>query len=958
MASEGESGRGEILFFGPFRLTVVERSLVKDGVPIAIGGRALDILIALTRRPGEVVSGQELIDLVWPDVFVENTNLRVHIAALRKALGDGTDGSRYIVNVPGRGYTFVAPIHRSIAEGDLLFATPVSPPGPQGLPAPRQLLFGRNETVTKLSSMLLSQRFVSVVGPGGIGKTTVAVAVAHALGQEFGDNSVCFVDLGSLTDPTVVSGAVASALGCFVQGPDPEPSILAFLADKQILIVLDSCEHVIEAVAQLTERLFRRAPSVHLLTTSREALRVEGENVHLLMPLDCPSDDASSAAEALASPAVQLFMERAAASGYRADLGDSEALIVASLCRRLDGLALAIELAASRVGTYGIQGTADLLDDGAKLLLQGRRSALPRHQTLQAMLDWSFRLLSAYEQKVLCRLSVFVGQFALEAAHSVAGEADGTTQTVTNAIVSLADKSLVRISAENGSAYFRLLDTTRAYAAARLAESGEAEIVARRHARYFADFLKAQETPELVSHGRNAAAYAPHMGNIRQALAWSFSRSGDLSIGVELAAHAAPLFLAVFSLLAECQEWCRRALDALHENDRGTRRELELQKALALSSMYLWDNSEEVRAAIEHGIELSEALQDRRHQHYLLVGLNVFLTRRGDFSGALAVAKRSAAVAESSGGAAQKVLAEWMLGASYHLTGDQAAALLHCELGLKLASDVTPAQLNFFGYDYNVRGLAYLARSLWLRGFLDQGCKVAREGINRVEGFSHPVLYCSVLLDSIPVIHWSGDLKGAAEYAERAITYATRYSLDPHRAVGLALKGELIVASGDPTSGVEILQEALKIMGANRYQVTTLATWRALAEGLARSGRLDEALATINEAVRRGEQVSGALLWLPDLLRARGEILLAQMRPDLLAAEESLLRSIEHARKQSAQSWELKAAIPLARMWGEHGRSNRACSMLDDIYQRFTEGFGSQDLVSARQLLDRLRSID
>ena len=188
------------------------------------------------------------------------------------------------------------------------------------------------------------------------------------------------------------------------RGLIPEPYIRAFLADKRMLIVLDNCEHVIEAAAALCERLFRGAPSVHLLTTTREALRVEGENVYLLMPLDSPPDDTASGVQALASPAVQLFMKRAASSGYEAELSDTDAPIVAKICRRLDGIALAIELVASRVGTYGIRGTADLLDSGAELFLQGRRSASPRHQTLQAMLDWSFGLLSADEQKIFCKL--------------------------------------------------------------------------------------------------------------------------------------------------------------------------------------------------------------------------------------------------------------------------------------------------------------------------------------------------------------------------------------------------------------------------------------------------------------------------------------------------------------------------------------------------------------------------
>ena len=949
MAGGREPGTGDIVSFGPFRLAAEERLLLKDGAPVAIGGRALDVLIALTDRPGEVVSAPELINLVWPDVTVEEANLRVHIAALRKVLGGGKDASRYIVNVAGRGYTFVAPVQRSAADRPTVIAAPANPGRARNLPAPLPLVVGRTETVSTLSLLLLSSRFVSVVGPGGIGKTTVAVAVGHALRQEFGDDAVCFVDLGSLTDPADVPSAVASALGCSVQGPDPEPYIRAFLADKRILIVLDNCEHVIEAAAPLCERLFGGAPSLHLLTTSREALRVEGEHVHLLRPLDSPLDDTPSADQALAWPAVQLFMERAASSGYRVELSDTDAPIVAKICRRLDGIALAIELVASRVGTYGIRGTADLLDSGAELFLQGRRSASPRHQTLQAMLDWSFRLLSADEQKIFCKLSVFVGQFTLTAAQSVAGGTDGGAQTVANAIASLIDKSLIWTSSPGGSGQYRLLDTTRAYAAAKLLASGEAPAAEGRHASYFAAFLKTATIEGSSFDSRGVATSTPYLGNVRKALAWSFSSSGDHSIGVGLAANAAPLFLRL-SLLDECQQWCRRALDVLHDTDRGTRRELELQEALAMSSIYTGGNSQDIRVAIERGLELSKTLGDGRHQFHLLAGHNLSLMRLGDFSGALAAAKRSTALAERTGGAAEKVMAEWMLGASYHLAGDQAAALRHCELGFRLASDAEPAQFSLF---YETRARYTFARSLWLTGFPDQACKVARQTISDSAKSSHHFSHCIALIYSIPVLHWSGDFGGAAESVRLAIAQAIKYSLTPFRALGLALQGESMVATGDASSGVEILREALQGMYIERHHIVTLSTSRALAEGLARAGRPEEALATIDEAVMRAEQV-GEILWSPDLLRARGEILLAQQRPDLAAAEDSLLRSIDAARKQSALSWELRAAIPLARMWGEHGRSNEAHTMLDDVYRRFTEGFATQDLVAARRLLDEL----
>ena len=380
-----------------------------------------------------------------------------------------------------------------------------------------------------------------------------------------------------------------------------------------------------------------------------------------------------------------------------------------------------------------------------------------------------------------------------------------------------------------------------------------------------------------------------------------------------------------------------------------------LQEALATSSMYTGGDSKEVTDAIERGLQLSQYLREGRRQLHLLGDLNVFLLRRGDFSGALEVAKRGAGVAKTIGDATENAAAEWLLGSAYHLTGDQAAALHHCELGFQLVSNAGRGKTGQFGYDHRATGLNTLARSLWLSGFPDRGCKAAHEAIKAAGDYDHLVTRCIALLYSIPVLVWSGDLERASIHAEAVFGLADKYSLAPYRAVSLALKGELKVANGDAPSGVEILREGLKAMDANQYRIVKLPTSRALAEGLALSGRPEEALAVIDEVVVQAEQVA-EILWLPDLLRARGEILLAQRRPDIRVAEDSLLRSIGAARKQSALSWELRAAIPLARMWGEHGRSNEARSMLEDIHRRFTEGFETRDLVAARRLLDELSS--
>ncbi len=346
-------------------------------------------------------------------------------------------------------------------------------------------MVGREETVELIAEELTARRFLTIVGPGGIGKTTIATAIGYTMLATF-DGAVHYVDLGPLGTSSLVPNIVASTVGLPGDFDDPLAALPAFLRDRRILLVLDSCEHLIEMIAPLAERIFQAAPEVHILATSREPLQVEGEQVHRLDPLAFPPDDEPlTAACALTFPAVQLFVERAAADGSGFELNDADAPIVGKVCRRLDGIALALELAAGRVRAYGIKGIASLLDGPCRLLWQGRRTALPRHQTLSAMLDWSYNLLDASERATLCGLSVFVGAFSLEAAQLVVAGDNFKREEVVELIAGLITKSLVNVEASHTGTLYRLLDTTRAYVLTKMADSGERNTIAQRHAIYY-----------------------------------------------------------------------------------------------------------------------------------------------------------------------------------------------------------------------------------------------------------------------------------------------------------------------------------------------------------------------------------------------------------------------------------------------------------------------------------------
>jgi predicted ATPase/DNA-binding winged helix-turn-helix (wHTH) protein len=944
----------DIISFGPYRLIPAKRLLLKGEEVVDVGNRALDVLIALTEAAGEVVGQGELVARAWPNVVVGEGSLRVTIAGLRKALGDGQDGIRYISSVIGRGYCFVAPVERSATQptAPISLQRPTAfHAGPRhALPARLARMIGRDGAVEALSTLIASRRFVSVVGPGGLGKTTVAIAVAHTLLDDFGD-AVHFVDLGAIKDPALVPSAVATVLGVLVQAQDPLPSLLAFLAGRRILIVLDSCEHVIDAAASLTARVYSDAPQVHILTTSRESLRVEGEHVLLLPPLDYPvARDNLTATEAMTSPAVQLFMERAFASGYAKSLTDAEAPAVASICRQLDGIALAIELAGSRVGAYGLEGTGELLRNRFKLLSQGRRTALPRHQTLHAMLDWSYNLLSGRDRKVLDRLSIFVGAFTLEAAQAVAGDDQINAIEVADAIDSLIDKSLIWIAQIDGVTHHRLLDTTRAFAGEKLSQAPEAQTVARFHALYFAERQSNNPIEGSEASGEDLAAAAPHMGNIRAALEWSFSRDGDPAIGVRLAAATASLFIGL-SLLVECRRWAEKALEALSDGDADGPTRLALQEALAFSTMFTQGNGNDVRTAIEEGLRLAEALGDRRRQMNLLAGLHIFLTRFGDFEAAVAVGHSAIRTAEQIGSRGAVATAEWMLGVAHHLRGDQAAGRHHCEAGLALAGAVDRSEMHFFGYDHRNRALIALARALWLNGFPDRAAKIARQAIDEAGKRDHPVNLCMAMVYTSTVLLWRGDLDEADQRIQRLVAHAARHSLGPYHAVGLALSGELAIERDDPGKGISLLRRALGLLQAEQYNVLTAAFHRALAEGLLQIGEIGEAAAVIDAALARSEALDG-LFGAPELSRVRGEVWLRTTPPDPHAAEDAFHRSVQQAKAQSALSLELRSTMALAQLWSSHGMATEAADLLEHVYQRFSEGHQTADLRRAAGLLE------
>ena len=940
------------LSFGPFNLIASERLLTKDGAPVELGARAFEILIALISTPNEVISKKDLMSRVWPDVTVEEGSLRFHMTSLRKALGDGKDGARYITTLAGRGYCFVAPVSQASRPRDEAPAAPANFPY-ANLPHRLGRMVGRSDDVHKLSAQLRASRLVTIVGPGGVGKTTVAVAVAHHLADAFA-GSVLFVDLGMLSDPKLATTAISSMMGLSVQSDDATPGLIAFLKGKRILLILDTCEHLVDAIAGLAASLMEAAPQVHILATSREALRIGGEHIYRLDALACPPDDAELTAEAVRQfPATQLFLERAAASGAHLDISEVDAPIVANICRKLDGVPLAIELAARRVEFYGIQQTAALLDQHLTLLWHGSRTAPPRQKTLQATLNWSYELLSELERVLLRRLSIFVGHFTLDAALEVVASAPLDRTSAAGALDSLVEKSMVAVRPIGAMVRYRLLDTTRAYALETNIDGADLADLAVRHATYFRHWLEQTGNEwETLSTGTERAPYFAGLNNVRAALEWCFGENGNVSIGVELAAAAAPVFVTM-SLLPECHRWSERALLALDDGSRGGREEMQLQAGFGISLMHMHGEGHAARAALNRSLAIADERGDIINQVRLLGPLHMFNVRGGDFKAALDFAKRCIAVAGTTGDPEALALGHTLMGNSFHLLGNVEEARAELEAALQYWSGSEKTPRIHLGFGYHNWAESTLARTLWFLGYPEQALARARQAIEAAKCTEHTLTLSHVLNSAVTVFLWAGDLPGAKQYIDFFISHGKSYALGPALAVAHGLEGVLDVSLGNAREGVTSLQDSLKKLHAVRYERRTPMFNLALGQGLAAIGRLADGIALIDETIRLVE-ANGDVLYKPELLRAKGRLLLESPQSRVDEAEKCFMQSLELSRAQGSRAWELRTAIELAALWAGQGRVKDARGLLLPVFKQFTEGLNTPDLKAAQHLLTTL----
>jgi predicted ATPase/DNA-binding winged helix-turn-helix (wHTH) protein len=943
--------------YDQWEIDLGRRELRSRGIPVPLGGRAFEIVTVLVQSASEIVTKDHMMERVWPGAVVGEGTLHVHISAVRRALGPDR---AMLKTVSGRGYRLLGswmPQQREATAAPVYSSsirTSGSSPANNFPPVIKRLI-GRATACQFVRDLVSAYRVVTLTGPGGIGKTVLAVKAVRYLLPDFDDGG-WLVELASLSDPGLVPSTVASTLGLKLAGEISAESVARAVGGRHLVLVLDNCEHVIDAVAHLAETLTRLCPRTTIVATSREVLRIDGESVYRVPPLEVPALGQAAPDYIMQYSAVELFVARTKALNAVFSPTAEDLASIATICRHLDGIPLAIELAAARAAVLSVQGVVAGLRDRFALLTAGRRTALPRHRTLRATLDWSYELLPETERRLLRRLAVFAGGFTIDAATAVTTDTGFDAPAVLDGIANLVAKSWVALDKSDAAARWTLLETIRAYALEKLAEHAEADIAAQHHARYFRDLF----TPQAQGAGsslsdEDLARHVREIDNVRAALDWSFSPAGDPAIGVDLTAAYAPVWRHL-SLMSECRERCERALLGLEPHGTANMRlRMELQMNLASAIFITMGPPDQSKTLLTEALETANSLNDLNAQTRALSTLVAIYAFRGEYAKARIAAERIEQIAHRIDDPVSLLAAYRQLGVMLLTSGRSREAQQYFERILR--SPAAPGDRRsviYYTSNDHAAARAMLARALWMQGFSEQALEEARLSLEELQGADHQLQICPILYHGIcRIATMTGDFVTADREIARLIEAARGLNAHLWESAGHFLKGKLFVERGEFTRGLQVLRDAFDT-GGRTWRLSYAEFKGALALAFAGTGQLDEARVTLDDAMTAaGEDGHG--WYAPELLRIKGELLLQQAADQSApAAEDCFTQAAQMAREQGALFWELRVALSVARLRLSQGRRHEARAALASVYDRFTEGFATADLQAARTLLEGL----
>lgn len=942
---------GKTYCFGDYRFIPDRQLLMLGDMPVRVGSRALDLLHKLISHSGEVVGKNELMSFAWPDIFVHESNLKVNIAALRRALSRDASGLSYIATVTGRGYRFVAPVRTYGGDRRQHSFDPVKA-STRELPRLPHLV-GRDDIVAELGARLPKRRLLTVVGQAGVGKTTVAVAVAKSLLDHYREG-VCFVDLAVIGDPQLVDVTIAAALGIGGKWSNTLAGIVEALRGHEMLLVLDNCEHVLSTASAIAEHLTLALSGLHIIATSREPLRSRSESVYRLSPLAYPDErSGKDRTAALTFPAVQLFVQRAnEAYGYQLD--DASAPVVAAICRRLDGIALAIELAASQLPVLKPTTLLILLEHSFEPLVASSAGTPPRHQTLLATLDWSYQLLSKDEAQLLRLLSVFSASFSFSDVIGVAGDLGRSIEDIVICTESLAAKSLLSAAHDAEGLRYRLLDSTRSFAAERLDRSGEAAHVRSSHARYLLRLFEQAEAEWLWRPRSDwTARYAQRTNDLREAINWALGDGAQPEVGVRLTAAAIPLWDEL-STVAESRRRVERALqcaDALSRCDAAVNMKLIASYASGLN--FSDHFGPEADAAWMEANRLAREIGNVDYQLRTLWGYGILQTFTGRHRQAIATLEEFAQLAGREDERLAVAEGERVRLTALFYCGDVRRA--HNDLKRLARDHATTAKRSGvarFQMDRFVSIRVALAMTAWVAGDRSEATAALKDALDHSLALDHVVSHSNALAQAaLPIALWSGETRIARLHVEALARNLALREIAIWNPVCRFYDGAVASMDGDP-EGVDAMHLAIEQLITNNFLVRVPFYLTTLAEAALRGGRIalarDSLRAAFDRADRQGEHWSR-----PELLRVRG--MLQRLDGDLSGASDTLLLAADTARESGALFFRLRASTALAELWAEADRHAAAAELLSPVCAQFDDVLPCVSVMKARQLLEACR---
>lgn len=817
------------------------------------------------------------------------------------------------------------------------------------IPETSQAVIGRQDAVARIAEAVLAHRFVSIVGTGGLGKTTVANAAVQKLARSH-SYDVKFVEFASLSDPDQVVETVAAEFG-FARPPGEETeSLVSALLDKRIVLVLDNCEHLIDKIGSLANKIFQDAPDVLLLLTSREPMRVDGETIYRLDPLDCPplKFNSDNLSEVLRYPAARLFAQLAAASRNGTELTDADARHVAKICNQLDGIPLALEIAAARADAMEIDAIAERLAQTMLLMGPGPKSGQPRHQTLQSTLDWSYGLLGPEERSLLRQLSVFSAYFDFNGALAVTRGPD--IQATASHLTNLVMKSLV-VPWDGERSGYRLLETTRAYAREKLDQESESEDARRKHANYVLTQLKHTRSEWATRPlSEIMRSFRQRIDDVRSALDWCYSQENERELLTQLTVSAIPYWFAA-ALSSECQVRVDRALDIVSsDREMYVNSFLEMKAAIASAKIFNGSEPGELYKIWSNLLEVAKSNYNIDMEILSLWGL--WMSDDGD---RLSPGNQILALARTK---SEEMVANQMIATSYFLNGEFDKARLKLNKCLSDEQEFgfhpTPS---FRRSDNRPFVESVLAKILWIQGKFDEAICIVDNLIDYAISKNHPMsLGYSISSGACPIYLWSDKidvLKSAVQLLENT---SHRHGLAWWTLTSEAYKGIIHIESGNISVGIQILSECMSQFERqfshhyfSDFYIYLADAMICAGDAIGASGILDTVFCRLKKGKER---------WLAaEAWRLKGHLEYlnhGSRRPtDVYRYFD---RAIEIARNQGAQTWELRAAHSFAGILHDNGEVDRAIRILKPVYLRVNQGFDTADIQKARALITKIEN--